>query len=137
VGFFLFLFFLFPHAPDLPRSVLRKTQLPTPPSYLPPTNYLPKPQTQTPFNSFLSFRALPCSLMFFCALEAPSCHALRSFATLPVLLQKPAITITRGRVRSKEPEDTTSNSLLLTLPLAIVMEQESCMPPKFAHHVLM
>jgi len=70
--------------------------------------------------------------MLFWALEAPSYCAPQSSTMLLVLLQMPAITVARGRVRSKEPEDASSGSLLLTLPLAMVMEQEPHMPPKVA-----
>jgi hypothetical protein len=95
-GGFHFFFFFFPHAPDLPRSVLRKTQLPT--------------QTPSPPG----FRAPPCSLMFHHALrcyatlgEAPSRCVPWNSAALLVLLQRPAIA--RGRARSKELEDIARN----------------------------
>jgi hypothetical protein len=58
-----FFFFFFPYAPDLSRSVLRKTQLPTPPSYL------PKPHPPLPPLPVLELRRAPwCSAMLFDAL---------------------------------------------------------------------
>ncbi len=99
MGFFFFSFF-FPHAPDMPKSVLRKTQLPT--------------QARSPSASPPGFRAPLRSLMFRHAVqcsatlgEAPSRYIPRNSIALLVLLQRPAIA--RRRARNKELEDTARN----------------------------